>query len=112
MNRDALVPGAQAQIYWARGIVDALKEKGTQGLRDYHAVCNEQLSQIVNKVRGKLTKMERTTIGALVVIDVHARDVTMQMADAGVSSDSDFEWLSQLRWVTRVTREENEREGS
>jgi hypothetical protein len=48
-------------------------------------------------VRGALTKLQRATCGALVVIDVHARDVTLQLAEQGVDDVRNFKWESQLR---------------
>jgi len=50
-------------------------------------------------VRGDLTTMERLTIGALVTIDVHARDVVTLLVELGIDSKLDFDWLSQLRYT-------------
>lgn len=49
-------------------------------------------------VRGELSKQGRTTIGALTVIDVHARDVIKKLVDERVESKDNFSWTSQLRY--------------
>lgn len=66
---------------------------------EYGRKCEEELNKIVGLVRGQLTSLERATCGALVTIDVHARDVTLQMAKEGVEDVREFKWESQLRFV-------------
>ncbi|KAI8904079.1 dynein heavy chain and region D6 of dynein motor-domain-containing protein [Gorgonomyces haynaldii] len=88
-----------SQIYWTKEVTDVLRDgMGANGLKDYGALCTKQLDDIVALVRGELTPMARMTLAALVVIDVHARDVVLELSRAGVSAESDFEWLSQLRY--------------
>ena len=42
--------------------------------------------------------MEKITLNALIVIDVHARDVTTKLVANEVSDITKFEWISQLRY--------------
>uniref|UniRef100_A0A8C7T568 Dynein axonemal heavy chain 12 n=1 Tax=Oncorhynchus mykiss TaxID=8022 RepID=A0A8C7T568_ONCMY len=94
-----------SQIFWTLEVHEAIGG-GAQGLNKYYQQLQSQLKDIVELVRGKLPKQTRTTLGALVTIDVHARDVVMDLIDKGVSHETDFQWLAQLRyyWINENVR--------
>lgn len=56
-----------------------------------------KLGDLVQLVRGRLSKMQRAVLSALIVIEVHAKDVAAKLVEQEVSSINDFEWISQLR---------------
>ena len=89
------------QMYWTAEVTQAIRKGDIKGYLDK---SNADLMDIVNRVRGKLTKLERKTLGALVVLDVHARDTVVQLRDVGLESDSDFDWQSQLRYYMEDTK--------
>lgn len=101
-----------SQLFWTQEVEESLLESGNSGLFQYLEVLNEQLDELVVLVRGKLTKMQRTTLGALVVIDVHARDVIDVMAEKGVATADDFEWSSQLRYYWKHQPDDYHRYGT
>ncbi|KAJ3118419.1 Dynein heavy chain 7, axonemal [Phlyctochytrium bullatum] len=86
-----------SSIFWTLGMERAITS-GKKGLEDFCNQLNAELADIITLVRGDLPRMARVTLGALVVIDVHARDVTAALAHEGVKDISDFSWLSQLRY--------------
>ncbi|NXL48091.1 DYH7 protein, partial [Podilymbus podiceps] len=86
-----------SQMFWTSEVHEALIS-GPQGLKNYYNTLQLQLNDIVELVRGKLSKQTRTTLGALVTIDVHAKDILMEMIKSGVQSETDFQWLAQLRY--------------
>jgi len=68
----------------------------------YESVCMcllTQLDELRELVRSPLSKIGRQILSALIVIEVHARDVVTNMVDQEVSNVNDFEWISQLRSV-------------
>uniref|UniRef100_A0A663MBB4 Dynein axonemal heavy chain 12 n=1 Tax=Athene cunicularia TaxID=194338 RepID=A0A663MBB4_ATHCN len=74
-----------SQMFWTSEVHEVL-------CSGPEVLCNLRLNDIVELVRGKLSKQTRTTLGALVTIDVHARDILMEMIE------NDFQWLAQLRY--------------
>lgn len=89
---------AVSQIYWTQDVTRALtSDRGRTALDEYGEVLKGQLNTLVELVRGHLTQRERTTVGALVVLDVHARDTLASMVATGVESAEAFEWIAQLR---------------
>jgi len=53
---------------------------------------------MVSLVRGDLNKLQRNAMGALIVIDVHAREVIETLVRVRVDSINDFEWTCRLRY--------------
>ncbi|KNC54636.1 dynein heavy chain 2 [Thecamonas trahens ATCC 50062] len=83
-----------AQIYWTQQVTAAIR---TGTLPKLHAMLVQQIDELTMMVRSELPKLVRKTISPLIILDVHARDVTARLAEAHVDSVTDFEWMSQMR---------------
>ncbi|KAK9727720.1 ATP-binding dynein motor region [Popillia japonica] len=86
-----------AMAFWTTEVHESILIS-LDAMKDYLAKCNNQISKVVDLVRGKLSSQNRITLGALVVLDVHARDVLSQIIELEVGSVNDFQWLCQLRY--------------
>ena len=60
--------------------------------------CGKHLEDIVNLVRGQLTNLQRITLSALTVLDVHSNDILDSLLSNDKLSETAFEWVSQLRY--------------
>uniref|UniRef100_A0A8C0ZKX5 Dynein axonemal heavy chain 1 n=1 Tax=Cyanistes caeruleus TaxID=156563 RepID=A0A8C0ZKX5_CYACU len=87
---------AGCQIFWTKEVSEAL-EAGDLSSRLYPQL-SAQLADLVALVRGRLSKMQRAVLSALIVIEVHAKDVAAKLVEENVTSMNDFEWISQLRY--------------
>ena len=98
LNRPAQVAINVNQAIWTRESELSLRSRGRDGLKEYSKKMEMQQDAVVSLVRGELSKIARSTLGALLVIDVHARDVINNLISEGVENTDDFQWKSQLRY--------------
>lgn len=94
-------PGQSIQsistTFWTLEITECfMQENPIEALKVYYEKCNEQIGHIVDLVRGELPLQNRITLGALVVLDVHGRDVLADLIEKETQKDNDFNWLSQV----------------
>mgnify|MGYP007000338948 len=57
-----------------------------------------QLNDLILLVRGKLSKQQKISLGALCVIDVHNLEIVRKLEEENVSRTEAFTWNSQLRY--------------
>ena len=96
------------QFYWTKNVESALKDpkNSFNNLKDYLTTYNTQISEIVNSIRTSSSSASKNesklknmylTMGSLIVLEVHSRDILQELVDKEVNSIEDFTWLSQLR---------------
>ncbi|KAI8999183.1 dynein heavy chain and region D6 of dynein motor-domain-containing protein [Gaertneriomyces semiglobifer] len=88
---------AGSLIHWTRDVTEAINA-GPVALKTLYSRLLQQLEGLVALVRGELPSLARLVLGDLIVIDVHSRDVVKKLVDCNISSEGDYEWISQLRY--------------
>nr|PNR26425.1 hypothetical protein PHYPA_031000 [Physcomitrium patens] len=87
---------AGSSIFWTEGVEKGINTNTMQEFFDKVQVG--QLLGLTDLVRKPLKKLARLTLVALIVIDVHARDVVQQLINEKTAAVTEFEWVSQLRY--------------
>ena len=87
-----------SQIHWTLEVEDSIVKNGVEGVKQYYQFLIEQLNETVALVRQKLDKLQTITMNALIVMDVHARDVVGKLVKENVDDIGAFEWIMQLRY--------------
>lgn len=88
-------------IKWTDGVTKAIisqAEGNPNGIMTFYNFMKELITRMVAIVREDLNVLQRTLMGALIVLDVHARDVVSELAEKKVSNLNDFEFSKQLRY--------------
>ncbi|KAG8348375.1 dynein heavy chain [Trypanosoma vivax] len=87
---------AVSQIFWTYGCEKDLEE--CQSVKNFFSVLERQLDELVDVVQSPLNPRERINMGALITVEVHAKDTVEAMLRGGVTAASSFEWIKQLRF--------------
>lgn len=88
-----------SQIFWAAEMHTRFTKTRPELIQKYFEKLIVELKDIVTLIRSEdITNLQRITIKALIVIDVHAKDVVEELIRKGVNSATDFNWLAQLRY--------------
>lgn len=75
---------AGSQVYWTRAVTAALQTGNIAEVKRLYAALLKQLDDLTMLVRGDVSPLTRLTLGSLIVIDVHARDVVQRLVDTGM----------------------------
>ncbi|KAK2953633.1 putative Dynein axonemal heavy chain 6 [Blattamonas nauphoetae] len=90
---------AASQIHWTMQVESVLRnERVNLEMTKQMKKMGDVLDALTELVRFDLSPLERTSVGALIVIQVHARDIVEELQTSAISSLSDFEWQKRLRY--------------
>ncbi|KEP65299.1 UNVERIFIED_CONTAM: ATPase family associated with various cellular activities (AAA) domain-containing protein [Hammondia hammondi] len=92
------VAACVAQIRWVAQTEEALASHDVHSkLTQHYQRLRQQLQELTEIVRDDLTTLERRTVSALAIQELHNRDVVAELIDAGAESCTHFTWTQQLR---------------
>ncbi|XP_047126546.1 dynein axonemal heavy chain 6 isoform X3 [Hydra vulgaris] len=87
-----------SQIMWCTEVSSLFKENTIEAMQQFERKSFSNLNKLAALVRGQLSKLIRSTLCALITIDVHARDIISGLIEKEVDNEASFEWIKQLRY--------------
>lgn len=89
-----------AQVAWCQGTEAAFEAlaENPGAFEDWVITTEWQMEQLVSLVREQLSVLQRKTVVALLVADVHRRDIATLLYNEEVDSAQNFLWQQQLRY--------------
>jgi hypothetical protein len=94
-----------SQLSWTMLVEDRLKL--IKQMKDLKEELTVLLEEIVKMIRGDLTAIERTTLTALITLEVHNLDIVSELITQRCNTLNDFDWLSQLRYYVSTSNDKN-----
>ena len=88
-----------SQIYWCNRCLRCLESSDPiAAFRVFETEAKAQLATLAGLARSKITKLFRKVLGALITIDVHARDIITTLIKNKCDDVKRFDWTKQLRY--------------
>ncbi|VEL38370.1 unnamed protein product [Protopolystoma xenopodis] len=92
------------QVWWTWELEDVFRKisRGQKtALKEYASLLQNQLDDVVVRIRAPLSKNNRAKLTTVLIIDVHARDIVDTFVRDSVLSAREFEWEAQMRfyWI-------------
>ena len=93
-----------SQLDWTQRTEEAINKvkENPDSLKQLHEKDKNTLLELIVAIRSSsnnFTKTFKKTLVSLIIQDVHANDVIDYLYKNGVNSSSDFDWISQLRYI-------------
>ncbi|KAL5967125.1 Dynein heavy chain 10 axonemal, partial [Taenia solium] len=97
-----MVVVAASQVWWTWEVEDAFRRLDTKSdkaaLKVFAKQQRSQVEEVVSRIRGDLSANDRIKLTALLIIDVHSRDVVDGFVRDNIVDAKAFEWQSQIRF--------------
>lgn len=73
-----------------KAILERQNETNDNAVYEFYNYCKLQINDMVEIVKGDLTGLERGLMTAMIVLDVHGRDVILELYEENTKNIHDF----------------------